>query len=99
MVTLHLGVLDVPYANGKATTGDVATILEDRYHIMEIFLEEAGRDAITDAFEHSAEEALQDLFSGASPASVSLTLGATEEIQEAFRVFLDGRGLDGIVPG
>ena len=26
---LHLGVVDVPYDDGKATTGDVAQILED----------------------------------------------------------------------
>ena len=41
---LHLGVLDVPYKQGSnsspETTGDVAEILENRYHPIEIFYEE-----------------------------------------------------------
>lgn len=96
---LHLGVTDIPYANGKETTGDVATILEAKYHVMELFVEELGHDVIGKAFEESAKNAVEDLFSGAPAASLSLTLDATEEIQTAFRIFIDQRELDGVVPG
>lgn len=96
---LHLGVLDVPYSDGDRTTGGVATILEDKYHVMSTFADVVGRDAIAAAFEQSAKAAVEDLFSGAPAASVSLTEAATEEVQSAFRVFVDQREMDGLVPG
>lgn len=106
---LHLGVLDVPYGDGKATTGEVAQILEDKYHIMEVFLEETG-DQINKFFEASAKAAVEDLMSGKAPVEASyigggsatnfaLTGEATQEIETAFRIFLDQQKLDGVVPG
>jgi hypothetical protein len=99
MTVLHLGVLDVPYADGKVTTGEVATILEDKYHVIELFAEEMGADAIGEALAHSAKAAVEDLMSGAPQSSVHLTFEATEEIATAFRVFIDQKELDGVVPG
>ncbi len=81
------------------TTGDVAQILEDEYHVMELFYEEVGGDQIARAFEQSAKEALEDLIAGAPRESLSLTRQATEEIETAFRIFIDQKELDGIVPG
>lgn len=96
---LHLGVLDVPYADGKATTGDVATILEHNYNVMGVFVEEVGADAISAAFEQAAQDAIADLLSGAPAASLNLTLAATGEIEDAFRIFIDQKEMDGVVPG
>ena len=96
---LCLGVLDLPYADGKASTGDVAQILEDRYHVMELFAEEVGSDAIANALAESAKDALADLVSGGSSNGVSLTQAATDEIEAAFRIFIDQQELDGVVPG
>lgn len=81
------------------TTGDIAEILEDKYHVMEIFIEEVGLGKILQAMEHSAQNALEDLFAGRPPGEISLTLEAEEEIIEAFRAFIDQREMDGIQPG
>jgi hypothetical protein len=100
VMRLHLGVLDVPYSKEEGkTTGDVATILEDKYHVMSTFVDVLGRDAIAAAFEQAAKSAVEDLFSGAPTPAVSLTGDATEEVQSAFRVFIDQREMDGLVPG
>ena len=99
VLKLHLGVVDVPYEEGEKSTGDVAEILEQEYHVMELFTEEVGSEAISNAFAQSAQRACEDLFSGAPATSLNLTYEATEEIASAFRVFLDQRELDGVVPG
>lgn len=96
---LHLGVLDIPYTNGSKTTGDVAEILEARYHVMELFAETVGAEHIEKAFEESAKAAVEDLMSGAPAASISLTDDATQGLETAFRVFIDQRKLDYVEPG
>jgi hypothetical protein len=96
---LHLGVLDLLYENGGKSTGDVAQLLENRYHILEIFAEEAGGDVISKVFEHSAQDAIEDLIGGAPVSVISLTLAGEEEIATATRIFIDQRELDGVVPG
>jgi hypothetical protein len=126
MTTLHLGVIDIPYAtnvpeaarrvvhrthkngtvetftappSGGETTGDVATILEEKYHVMEVFAEEVGMDLIAQALEHSAAGAIENLLLGAPPEGLSLTAEAEGEIEGAFRHFLDQREMDGVMPG
>jgi hypothetical protein len=96
---LHLGVLDVPYTDASKSTGDVAEILEAKYHVIELFYEELGADHVQEALEHSADIAIKDLFSGAPAASVDLTFEATEELRTAFAIFVDQKELDGVVPG
>lgn len=98
MTVLHLGVLEVPYDDGKATTDEVADILEEKYHVMEVFYEET-KDHIAESFAQSAKAVLEDLMSGAPHEALSLTFEATEEIGTAFRTFIDRQSLDGIVPG
>jgi hypothetical protein len=49
--TLTLGVDDVPYPDSEnghklKTTGDVAELLEDKYHIMEHFIDQHADDVI-----------------------------------------------------
>jgi hypothetical protein len=124
-ITLHLGVVEQPYAvavpasarrvairtrkGGKArvinaapaggeTTGDVATILEEKYHIMEYFFEDVGGDAISAVLEHSYAGAVENLMSGAPVAQISLSAEAESEIEAAFRMFLGQQEINGI-PG
>jgi hypothetical protein len=127
-LTLHFGVVDIPYSTniktaprrvgvrsvkgGKArafsaapsggeTTGDVAQILEDKYHIMEIFVEEIGADRIEKAVEHSIAGALETMISshGRNTPDSFLTTEAEGEIEDAFRLFLSQGEMDGIQPG
>jgi len=128
-ITLHLGVIDVPYSADRATqakrvksldtkagrdkamrsgapsnhqtTGGVAEILENRYHVMEVFAEETGLDLIAKSVERAIDNSIRDLFSGspvhgtgASPAA-----DAFAEIEEAFRIFIDQKEMDGLQPG
>lgn len=99
LISLHLGVLEMPYGNHPETTGEVAEWLENRYHVMELFAEDVGSETIEKAFEESAQAAIEDLFSGARVEDVNLTLDATEMIQTEFRKFIDEKKLDFVVPG
>lgn len=112
---LHLGVLDIPHSTGSdsedyVTTGDVAVILEDRYHIIELYVEEIGHEHIARAFEESAKTAIEDIFSGkqtgaaeymagGSSEMFALTGDATQEIEDSFRIFIDQKELDFVMPG
>lgn len=99
LVIIHLGVLDVSYDDGKETTGDVATILEDKYAVMGTFVDMFGKDVIAAAFEASARTAIEDMFSGAPPETLSLTFDATQGIETSFREFIDLELFDGRIPG
>lgn len=105
-LTLHLGVVDMPYASpGGKTTGDVAQILEDKYHVMETFYEDMGPDVIQKAIEHSAQNAVETLIlggssrSGSNSANMSLTLEAEGEIEAAFKLWLSQQEMDYTQPG
>jgi len=99
---LHLGVIDFPYVSqsgekksGKIvveTTGDVAEILEGKYHIMEHFFELHGDD-IAAALEDGLAGALETLLLGGSPATDLFASGAAK-IEEIFRRFLESRELE-----
>jgi hypothetical protein len=97
MTTLHLGVLDVPYATGGKSTGDVADILEAKYHVMEIFFEE-HQAQIAGAFEETIGDQLENLLSGAPPNSNSLA-AATGQVETMFHKFISMQEMDGIQPG
>ena len=102
---LHLGVIDVPYApqppakrrRKKAvaktqTTGDVAEILENRYHVMEHFWELHSADAVQ-AFESSLQGEVDNLIMGA-PLSASAFGSAESAIEDRFKRMLAERELD-----
>lgn len=108
MTTLHLGVLDVPYnaprgkrqkrSSANTTTGDVAEILEARYHIMEVFYE-AHKADIAAAMESSAAGALENLLLGA-PSNVSPFGSASGQVEMLFKKFLESREMETLgVPG
>ncbi len=93
---LVLGVIDVAYEDGK-TTGEVAEILENRYHVMEIFsierhakIESALVDAVMGAIEHTV------MRKNTPPGDIFL--GATEKIAQEFRDFLDAGEVEKIMP-
>lgn len=99
MLTLHLGVVDVAYsdidAKGANTTGEVARILEDKYHIMRIFSEENWaliEAAVTDALEGEMETART------KNRKLSLSNLYTQKIDQRFREFLSNREIEPIFP-
>lgn len=89
-ITLHLGNVDVPYnqdaGDDHATTGDVATYLENKYHIKEIFSEIHLQD-IADDLTSGLAGALESLIMGSPPVDDPYLEGCSA-IDERFRVFL-----------
>jgi len=81
-----------PQTNGR-TTGDIAEILEEKYHIMEIF-SELHEDLIVQAVADGMEGAIQNIAAG-QPGVISLTSEAESEIEMRFRQFLSNREMDG----
>jgi hypothetical protein len=101
MSVLHLGILDVPYGQSSAkvsvsaqTTGDVAAILEARYHVYEHFFQAHGQD-IAGALEAPLKDHLEDMLSGGVSAATSF-VAAESEIRHQFVRFIDGREMDGL---
>lgn len=115
MAILHLGVLDLPYADpasykatktrkpktkpeGSMTTGDVADILEDKYHPMEVFFELHSED-IGEQYLESMQDALDNIHMGA-PATLDLTGDATAFIEDRFKQFLTNKEMESLgIPG
>lgn len=95
---LHLGVMDVPYKEGSnsdtKTTGDVATILEEKYHIWEHFYQ-AHESDIAKSLEQSMGDAIEALMMGATPAADPFT-AATSAIEDRFKKFLSNREMDSL---
>ena len=95
MPTLKLGVAVLPYAApGGQTTGDVAEILEQKYHIQEVFFE-LHKQYIAEALESSMANALESLLVGA-PSNLSPTAEATSKIEDRFKQFLSNKELDAL---
>lgn len=113
---LHLGVIDIPYANvpdemkkhrrhrahpaGSETTGDVATWLENKYHVVETFYE-LHEQQVIDTVTESVSDAVEALMSGAPIATVNpFSPGALSDIQSAFKQFLSNREIEALgIPG
>lgn len=114
MTTLHLGVVDIPYAEppkgykqykmksgdpGVATTGTVATWLEEHYHIMEVFFE-AKKNKIASDIENSLLGAMESQMMGA-PAIANPFVSAQDAISTNFKTFLsmqeiETMGIEGV---
>ncbi|MHB1310543.1 MAG: hypothetical protein ACYC3L_00905 [Gemmatimonadaceae bacterium] len=95
---LVLGVLDVAYSDagssGATTTGDVAKILEDRYHVMETFYE-SRRQQVGEWLADSVADAIDGLVKG---RNVKPTFDAEQKIEASFRAYLSANEWSGIVP-
>lgn len=100
MPILHLGVIEIPYAdlktkggrkkksrNGSLTTGDVAEILEAEYHIMEVFFNE-HRDEIIGYITEAMVGGLETALMG-GPENADIYAAANDQIRVAFQKFIE----------
>lgn len=81
-----------PPAANELTTGDVAEILEDKYHVMEVFYE-VHKDDIAKDLEKSVEGALETIMMS-GPSDVDPFGDATSKIDERFTDFLTNREME-----
>ena len=95
---LILGVVDVAYSGDKdaKTTGDVAQILEDKYHVMEIFYLE-NQEKIGEFLADGIAAQITALANGKKPSGNPF-FSATQKIDERFRDFLDSGQMETILP-
>ena len=82
------------------TTGQVARILEDKYHIMELFYED-NRNFVGKALEESLQGSLEDILMGAPVNPTPNPFAEAEsEIQNRFKKFLSTREVESLgIPG
>lgn len=93
---LHLGILDLPYAHqgskggkvssGQQTTGFVAEILENKYHVMEQYFLN-NQEQVAGALENSAAGALENLLVG-GPVQANPFAEASSNIERGFKDWL-----------
>lgn len=108
MTILHLGVVDIPYAeeprktarpekgDNARSTGDVAEYLENKYHVMEHFFQAHGDD-IAALLENSVAGSLETLLmGGVTPPGFDLNASALEQIKKLFSKFLSNREMDAL---
>jgi hypothetical protein len=107
-LTLHLGVVDLNYGHeppepGKKkkkptpaniSTGDVAEILEAKYHVMEVYWQLHGQEN-ADALVESIVGATESLMMGAPPSADPFG-GATSKIEDGFKRFLSEKEMDSL---
>lgn len=85
-------------ANGAQTTSDVAKILEDKYHIMGLFVEERY-DYIADQLAESVSDKIQDILNGAPIDGSPIDAGALK-IEDRFKQFLSLQEVERLgIPG
>lgn len=98
MITLHLGVVDVGYTGekGAKTTGDVAEILEKKYHVIESFLK-VNESFVKDAVANEILGRIESIMQGAPipPKGSGIPYA---KIDERFRDFLDAGEMRKILP-
>jgi hypothetical protein len=81
------------YAN--VTTGDVAEILEAKYHVMEVFFRQHDQDVVAVQLEKSLKCAVESLMMGA-PLTLDPFGTATSEIENRMKQFLSNREMDAL---
>jgi hypothetical protein len=98
---LVLGVVDLPYSRrgrrgskGSQTTGDIAEILESKYHVMAHFVEQHGPE-IGDDLANAMAGNLESILMGAPPRG-DMFAGATSQIEDRFRKMLAAKELDAL---
>ena len=84
---LHLGVVEVPYAEDGQDTGDVATILEEKYGIMQGFADK-NIDQITEMIEDGVAGAIESVMAGA-PENFDVFGSAMSNIEDRFHDYID----------
>ena len=63
--------------------------------IFETFADVLGLDIIAASLEHSLDDAIKDIQAGAPAKGLSVTLAAEQELETAFRIFIDQQEMDG----
>lgn len=71
--------------SGAQTTGDVATFLEEKYHVMETFAAEYEEQIIA-ACVHGMADALENLYAGAPLGDPYAEVG--QEVADGFKTYL-----------
>lgn len=98
MPTLNLGVLDVAYSDpdtkGANTTGEVAEILEAKYHIMRIFVED-NEDFINEVIADEMAGAIEALAQGATVVEFGSPL-MLDKLEERFKDFITNEEMKAI---
>lgn len=96
---LLIGVADVPYTDSKesASTGDVAEILEEKYHVMEIFYGIHQPDIIS-TLENGIAGAIENTIAG-KKGKADIFLGAYGSIENEFHKYLDNEEMRGMIDG
>lgn len=79
------------------TTGDVAEILEAKYHVMKTFTEMAG-SGIARAIEKSVTGSIINVVNG-QPGPIVIEAQALSDIETAFKRSLSAKAYDGIIQG
>ncbi|EPS7847013.1 hypothetical protein ACVHRW_004627 [Escherichia coli] len=96
MITLQLGVIDIPYEGEGTTTGDVAERLEEKYRIMQTFFDRYGNE-IADLMSKDLAANLENLMAGAPPSRDPLA-ESMSRVHDLFVAFLDNEEMNGM-PG
>src|ERR1019366_8157922 len=107
MPVLHFGVIDQPYndpapvkkrgrkpakAGSTQSTGDVAEILEAKYHVMQVFYQQHKGDIAGDLSE-SIAGSLESMLMGA-PINMTPFQAAAYKIDDRFKRFLSDKEMD-----
>ena len=82
----------------RTTTGDVAEILERRYHVMQTYYE-VHQDDIVGELESVLQGKLESLLMGGPAPEALFASGDLSGVEEGFRRFLDQQEMDGRAPG
>jgi hypothetical protein len=85
---IHLGVVEIPYAETNQETGDVAQILEDKFGVMGIFAEQ-NEKKIAGYIENGLQGAIENALAGA-PESADPFGSAMADIEDRFQGYIDG---------
>jgi hypothetical protein len=85
---LHLGVEDIAYADGPQKTSDVAEILEEKFHVMQIYADQ-NEDRIAQFIEDGVAGALESVLAGA-PINFDVFGSAIANIEDRFIEYIDG---------
>lgn len=98
MPKLILGVNDIPYSgephkgkrsskgDNSKTTGEVAEILEGKYHVMAMFYQKRAPD-IASLMERKVSDALEKVLDGRKPGKINYG-SVDQKIDQMFRAFL-----------
>lgn len=96
MITLHLGVIDIPYEDENTTTGDVAEYLEEKYQIMQTFFDRYSNEIIAFMADDLAS-GLENILAGAPPSHDPFAKSMSK-VHNLFVAFLDNQEMNGM-PG